>query len=234
VVLGARPGAGKPRSRWRSRSTGRGPVSRRCFSPSKCPRGNHGPGGVGPVGRETLRDPNRAAHGRPDPTASRPRDSTEARTAALIDDGCDLSAARLAAIVRRAVRRKGVRAVVVDYLQLLAPENVRDNRTQQVGIDGAPGEDAGADVRRPRADAVATQSRNGEPPRRRPRLSDLRESGEIEQHADTVLFLHPQVADTDSETPIVEALVRKNRNGPTGETALQYRRTVTRFESRKL
>jgi replicative DNA helicase len=63
-----------------------------------------------------------------------------------------------------------------------------------------------------------------------PRLSDLRESGSIEQDADVVIFLYRDAeATSESDVELIKAKVAKHRNGPIGEVPLQFRRTNTRF-----
>jgi replicative DNA helicase len=151
-----------------------------------------------------------------------------------VDDRPGQSADQLLAVTRRAVRRHGVKLVIVDYLQLMRPENPRENRTQQVGTCARRIKQIARECRIPvlclcqlnrqvegRADA-------------RPLLSDLRESGEIEQHADAVVFLSPAANQDQSwEVWTIDVGVRKNRNGPTGDTALAYRRPVLRFENHR-
>ncbi|MGD2174802.1 MAG: DnaB-like helicase C-terminal domain-containing protein, partial [Candidatus Brocadiaceae bacterium] len=86
--------------------------------------------------------------------------------------------------------------------------------------------------------AIAQLSRRVEQEQRRPRLSDLRESGAIEQDADVVLLLHrpyiPGDVDDEGDTPGSEAdlIVAKQRNGPTGLVRLVFRKRFLRFESR--
>ena len=84
--------------------------------------------------------------------------------------------------------------------------------------------------------AVAQLSRRVEQEQRRPRLSDLRESGAIEQDADVVLLLHrsPEVSGEPDETAGSEAdiIVAKQRNGPTGVVPLVFQKRYLRFESR--
>ena len=64
-----------------------------------------------------------------------------------------------------------------------------------------------------------------------PILSDLRDSGDIEAHADRVIFLHRQPNQpTEKETTAIDVIVAKNRNGPIGTTTLFYRKAVLRFE----
>src|SRR5207247_4024602 len=66
----------------------------------------------------------------------------------------------------------------------------------------------------------------------KPRLSDLRESGAIEQDADTVLMLHrPGMYEGGSEDNIIEVLIAKQRNGPTGDVTLAYLKHFMRFEN---
>jgi len=148
------------------------------------------------------------------------------------DDDPDLSAQRLAAVLRRAVRRHGIGLAVVDYLQLLRPENPRDNRTQQVGTLARRVKQAARECGVPVLCLCQlnreVESRTGG----RPKLSDLRESGEIEQHADMVLLLHrdPGLSADDPTWP-VEVIVAKNRNGPVGDAPLRYKRATMTFEN---
>ncbi|MCE9564937.1 MAG: AAA family ATPase [Planctomycetes bacterium] len=149
-----------------------------------------------------------------------------------VDDAPDLTAARLAAIVRRAVRRRGVKLVVVDYLQLMRPENERDPRHLQVGTIARRVKQLARACNVP---VLLLAQLNREAENRtggKPKLSDLRESGEIEAHADAVLLLNPQ-PDQPPESPVwaTDCIIAKNRSGPTGELTLAYRRTITRFEN---
>jgi replicative DNA helicase len=67
---------------------------------------------------------------------------------------------------------------------------------------------------------------------RRPRLSDLRESGAIEQDADLVLMLHrPEVYDPNDQPGVAELILSKNRNGPIGTQKLTFLKHITRFEN---
>lgn len=144
----------------------------------------------------------------------------------------DLSAARLTALTRRCVRRHRVGLVVVDYLQLLRPENPKDPRHLQVGTLARRMKQLARACGVPVL-LLAQLNREVEGrPGGKPRLADLRESGEIEAHADTVLLLHPQ-PDQDAGAAVwnTDVVVAKNRNGPTGEVTLGYRRRVVRFEN---
>ena len=153
-------------------------------------------------------------------------------TPIYLDDTSGQTAARVSAVTRRAVRRLGVQVVVVDYLQLMAPENPRDNKHQQVGTLALRmkhlAREAGVSV-------ILLSQLNREVegrPDRKPRLCDLKESGDIEAHADRVLLMYrdPTLAPELEVWPI-GIDVAKNRNGPIGEVTLAYRRPVLRFEN---
>jgi replicative DNA helicase len=122
--------------------------------------------------------------------------------------------------------------VVVDYLQLIRPDNPRDPRHLQVGQSAKRlkelAREAGVSVL-----CLAQLNREVEGrPGGRPLLSDLRDSGEVEQDADVVLLLHRLDADELAPVHRVDLIVAKQRNGPTGTVALEYHRPFTRFEER--
>lgn len=154
------------------------------------------------------------------------------RTMLYVDDAPMLTTARLHAQARRMVRRRGVGLVAADYLQLMTPADPAEGRVQQVGRMARDlklvARDCGVPV-------VLLSQLNRQSESRgdgRPKLSDLRESGEIEQHADAVILLHvPANQGDDSECWQVDCIVAKNRNGPVGDVPLVYRRPVVRFES---
>ncbi len=148
-----------------------------------------------------------------------------------IDDTSEQTAARVASEARRAVRRFGVQLIAVDYLGLMRPENLRDNRTQQVGTLALRMKQMARSLGVP-VILLAQLNRDSDKANRRPTLSDLRDSGEIEQHADRVILLHRDAnLPTESPTWPIELIVAKNRNGPTGDVKLTYRRPVLRFEN---
>ena len=154
--------------------------------------------------------------------------------AIFLDDVSDQPAARIAALTRRAVRQKGIGLVVVDYLQLIRPENQRDNRNQQVGTLALRMKNLARECGVP---LVLLSQLNREVENRgdgRPKLSDLRESGDIEAHADRVLLLHQpstEPIDRQANTWAIDVIVAKNRNGPKDTVSLVYRRPVLRFEN---
>ncbi|HEU4405545.1 MAG TPA: DnaB-like helicase C-terminal domain-containing protein [Polyangiaceae bacterium] len=135
------------------------------------------------------------------------------------------------ALRSRAARRSGRLAlVVVDYLQLCKGRG--DNREQEVA---SVSRDLKAMAKRLKAPVVALAQLNRAVEGRstkRPVLSDLRESGAIEQDADRVLFLHrPDYYDPDERPGECEVIIAKNRGGPTGDVTLRFDATCTRFDS---
>lgn len=142
-----------------------------------------------------------------------------------------LTVGQIAATVRRHVRRHDVRFVVVDYLQLIAPEDRKAPRYEQVGAISRGlkllAKDAGVTVF-----AAAQLNREGDA-YEVPRLSHLRESGSLEQDADVVLLLH--VTETDHLRAVwdVDLILAKQRNGPSGVTVtLALHRPNARFAPR--
>jgi replicative DNA helicase len=149
-----------------------------------------------------------------------------------VDDRCSCTATEVATVARRHARRNGTRLIVIDYLQLLRPENPRDPRHLQVGTSAKRLKEL---ARETSAAVLVCAQLNREVEARgdgRPRLSDLRDSGEVEQDADVVFLLHRLDSDPAKLTHDVDLIVSKNRNGPTGDVPLSYQRVYTRFEPR--
>jgi replicative DNA helicase len=143
-----------------------------------------------------------------------------------------MSAARLAAVVRRQVRRHRVGLVVVDYLGLMEPEDPRASRVHQVGSLSRRLKQLAQGCALPVV--VLCQLNRGPEARAdgKPKLSDLRDSGEVEQDADAVLLLSRQRRASEAdEIDKIDVDVAKVRNGMTGEVTLAYRRVITRFEN---
>lgn len=153
-----------------------------------------------------------------------------ARVNFWIDDASHQSFVRIAGNARRLRDRAGVGLVLVDYLQLVDPEDRRVARHEQVGTVARRLKGLARELRCPVV-ALAQLNREVEGRKDAPRLSDLRDSGEIEQHADVVLFLHREAEDAGDAVER-QVIVAKNRNGPTGRAELTFRRDVMRFESK--
>lgn len=150
----------------------------------------------------------------------------------FIDDKADRTMAQIMAQARRQKRRKGLDIIVIDYLQLIEPENGRIPREQQVAVTSRKIKQLAKIMGVP-VIALAQLNREIETrPDKRPKLSDLRESGSIEQDADMVIFLNrPEVYDPDDRPGEADLTVAKNRNGPTGTARLAWISKSMRFES---
>lgn len=145
-----------------------------------------------------------------------------------IDDAPAQSMTRIAATARRLRRQHNLGLVVVDYLQLVEPDNRKEPRQEQVARISRRCKHLARDLSIP---VVAlAQLNRGLDGRvsRKPRLSDLRESGQLEQDADTVFLIHR--AEEEEKGTRIELIIAKHRNGPTGEVELEYHRHLYRFE----
>lgn len=157
-----------------------------------------------------------------------------------IDDSSALSIMQIRAKARRMVSRWGIKALVLDYLQLATSTNRKARSRQEEIADISAGmksiaKDLGIPV-------IVLSQLNRELERdknRKPRMSDLRESGAIEQDADIIGLLYRAFRDDDDdgvswenqEAWPVNLLIGKNRNGPTGDVNLTFLRSYTRFEN---
>jgi len=150
-----------------------------------------------------------------------------------IDDSPVLSVMELRTKARRLeVEQRGIDLVIVDYLQLMqasAPSR-EPNRVQEVSEISRGLKQLARELKVP-VIALSQLSRGVEQRgSAEPRLSDLRESGSIEQDADVVIFLYRDgEQNPESEVELVKAKIAKHRNGPIGEVPLQFRKTNTRF-----
>lgn len=157
-----------------------------------------------------------------------------------IDDAGGLTVMQLRAKARRMVQRWGVKLLIVDYLQLLRSTNKRVKSRQEEISDISGGLKALA--KELAIPVVVLSQLNRELERdksRKPRLSDLRESGAIEQDADVVAFLYRVWLENEDEEANwyepdaipINLLIGKQRNGPTGDVNLTFLKSYTRFES---
>ena len=150
----------------------------------------------------------------------------------FIDDAPTQSMLRIAANARRLKKRYGIRMVVIDYLQLIEPESRRDPRQEQVAQISRRLKALARELQLP-VIALAQVNRSSEDRQdHRPRLSDLREAGSIEQDADTVMLLHrPDKYESQESEGLLEVLIAKQRNGPVGNIDLTYIKQYMRFEN---
>ena len=130
---------------------------------------------------------------------------------------------RIAANARRLKLRHDIRVVFIDYLQLIEPDNRRDSRQEQVANISRRLKFLARELKIP-VIALAQLNRGSEDRTdHKPRLSDLRESGSIEQDADTVMLLHrPDDPRTGQHEGVIELIIAKQRNGPTGDVTLTF------------
>jgi replicative DNA helicase len=155
------------------------------------------------------------------------------RTAKLfIDDTPGQGMLRIAANARRLKLRHSIRIVFIDYLQLIEPDNRRESRQEQVAVISRRLKHLARELQIPVV-ALAQLNRSSEDRTdHKPRLADLRESGSIEQDADTVMLLHrPEMYEPGQREGTVEIMIAKQRNGPTGEITLTFLKQFMRFEN---
>jgi replicative DNA helicase len=152
-----------------------------------------------------------------------------------IDDTPGRTLTEIAAVARRLKRRNGLSLVVIDYLQLIEPDNPRDPRQEQVARIARRLKMMSRELDIPVL-CLAQLNRQAEVSRdNRPRLNHLRESGAIEQDADVVMFVHReeyyQTTDEDRERVKgqAEIIIAKQRNGPIGDIKLLWQHDYTRF-----
>jgi len=159
----------------------------------------------------------------------------------FIDDSAGLSILQLRARARRLHQQHGIKLFVVDYLQLLhsTARRAQENRQQEIS-DISSGIKALAKELKVPMLVLSQLNRELERDKsRKPRLSDLRESGAIEQDADVVGLLYKPNAGEDDDNVTAEEpeglpvnlLIAKQRNGPTGDVNLTFLKPYTRFES---
>src|SRR4029077_2779784 len=157
-----------------------------------------------------------------------------------IDDSAGLSILELRAKARRLKAQKNIQLIVVDYLQLLksTTRRAQDNRQLEISEISAGIKGLAKELKVP---IIVLAQLNRQPEARtggKPRLSDLRESGSIEQDADLVgLLVRPEIYEEDEDLRAekageAELIIAKQRNGPVGEVSLTFLKEFTRFEDR--
>jgi replicative DNA helicase len=151
----------------------------------------------------------------------------------FIDDSVASSLPELRAKARRLQMEHGLDMIVIDYLQLMSTGNDHyvGNRVQEISEISRTLKQIGRELRVPIL-ALSQLSRAVETrPGNIPQLSDLRDSGSIEQDADVVLMLYREdYYEEDSDRPgMTDIYVRKHRNGPTGRVELHFKREQMRF-----
>jgi len=151
----------------------------------------------------------------------------------FVDDSAMMDELTILLKARRIKQREGIGMVVIDYLQLMhGRHRGDDNRVQEVSAISRALKGLARELKVPVL-AISQLSRAPEQrPDKKPILSDLRESGSIEQDSDLVIFVfRPDYYKPEEKPGLAEIIVAKNRNGPTDTITLKFRRELTRFEN---
>ena len=155
----------------------------------------------------------------------------------FIDDTPTRTVTEIAASARRLKRKANLGLIVIDYLQLIEPDNPRDPRQEQVAKIARQLKHLARKLQVPVLCLAQLNRQADAAGERGPRLSQLRESGAIEQDADVVMFIHREecgmTREEAQERDVVGKallMIAKQRNGPVGEVKLHWRPEYTRFE----
>jgi replicative DNA helicase len=147
-----------------------------------------------------------------------------------IDDRASLTVVELRARARRLKMKYGLGLIIIDYLQLMYGSGRPENRTQEVSEISRGLKALSRELNIP---VIALSQLSRAPEQRgdrRPQLSDLRESGAIEQDADLVMFLYREgLHNPEVKRNKTELIVAKHRNGPVGDVPLLFMETQTKF-----
>ena len=151
-----------------------------------------------------------------------------------IDDKPSSTVLSMRSVARRLKMEKGLGLVIIDYLQLITPIHARatDSMVQQVTEISRSLKAMARELDVPVL-ALSQLSRAVEQRRGRPRLSDLRDSGSLEQDSDVVMFIHREdkMSENSDRPGVAEILIEKHRNGPTGKIELFFDEEKTTFRS---
>ncbi len=154
----------------------------------------------------------------------------------FIDDSAGLSVLQIRAKARRLAAERGLDLLIVDYLQLVTGHGRFENRTQEVSFVTRGLKSLAKELNVPVVALSQLSRAPEERPGQRPQLSDLRESGSIEQDADVVIFIFRDRRASEEEAGEVgvetKLIIGKQRNGPTGEIPVVFMKPYARFESR--
>ena len=151
----------------------------------------------------------------------------------FIDDSATISPLEMRAKCRRLKAEHGLALVIVDYLQLVTAAGRTENRQQELSAISRSmkglAKELGVPVIALSQLSRAPEARTGH----RPQLSDLRESGALEQDADVVMFIYreEEYKPSDENRGLAEIIIGKQRNGPTGSRKLAFIKEFTRFEN---
>jgi len=154
----------------------------------------------------------------------------------FIDDSSSLTPIEMGAKARRLKAEHGLDLIMIDYLQMMKMKGRYESRQQEITAISRSLKELAKELSVP---VIALSQLHRGPETRgrgdhKPQLSDLRESGAIEQDADLVCFIYREemYEPTEENRGLAEILIRKQRNGPTGEIELVFLKEFTRFENK--
>lgn len=150
-----------------------------------------------------------------------------------VDDSAGLSPTSLRAKARRLKQKGDLSMIVIDYLQLMSTGRREESRQQEIATISRAMKGLARELNIP---VIALSQLNRDVEARedhKPRMSDLRESGAIEQDADVIMLLHREeyFKPTEDNRGLAQLIIAKQRNGPTGEVTLRFFREYMRFEN---
>ncbi|HEY2883430.1 MAG TPA: DnaB-like helicase C-terminal domain-containing protein, partial [Pirellulales bacterium] len=163
----------------------------------------------------------------------------------FLDDSPSRSVLEISAVARRLKRSNKLGLIIIDYLQLIEPDNSKDNRQEQVARIARRLKGMAREINVPVVCLAQLNRQAEQTGDHLPRLSHLRESGAIEQDADIVMFVHreeyyltPEEREKEKQDGNPRGLIggaqiviAKQRNGPTGDVKLFWKHEFTRFEA---
>ncbi len=154
-------------------------------------------------------------------------------TKLFLDDTPAITPMQLRTKCRRLHMEHGLDLIVVDYLQLMGGDTRNDNRVQEVSYISRNLKILARELNVPVLTAAQLSRAVEQRTDKRPVLSDLRESGSLEQDADIVMFIYrPDQYEKDSDKHnVAEIIIAKHRNGPVGSVELVFRGALTKFEN---
>lgn len=154
-------------------------------------------------------------------------------TKVFLDDTPAITPLQLRTKCRRLHMEHHIDLIIIDYLQLMGGDNRTDNRVQEVSHISRSLKVLARELNVPVLTAAQLSRAVEQRTDKRPVLSDLRESGSLEQDADIVMFIYrPDQYEQDSERQnIAEIIIAKHRNGPVGSVELIFRGALTKFEN---
>jgi len=151
-------------------------------------------------------------------------------TRIYLDDTPALTPLQLRTKCRRLHMEYGIDLVILDYLQLMSSETRNDNRVQEVSYISRSLKQLARELNVPLMAAAQLSRAVEQRADKEPQLSDLRESGSLEQDADIVMFIYRDEKDPTMAN-VTHLKIAKHRNGPVGQVDLIFRNNLTKFEN---